>query len=551
MKLNKLFIIVFTLLGILFIPYSCKKMKDVEAPPTTGNDEMVQRFFKEPANSSDALKSLIAEIKRQDDKNHFAATIATKYGLPAWDKSYSNVKSLTNSGARGANDDSLQIFMVPFRGADSSVTSFLLCSNNNGDFGFRYYKKEELSHLYAANDSIKQLRMGLLSVFGYFENIINHNDSTHIGGIYGKTVKDVSINFGNSSTGGRISTSPYTLTICWDGLWAARAQDPLPTICWDYYVWNWTIDDMTWEDYSGGSGGGGGGAGYFPDGFYCPNGEWWCTMNEFREIDGIIFTSESYPGINDGYSWLWWENSLILSPYGGTNFGTWAIHYLSHNPNAPFSVFQNQFMTPVEGEDDDHDANYWDDPNLTFPQQTLPSWDDFSSAFPKHDDPLYDDPEELYTSIGGQVLAKYNSNPLLYQNTCALRVSKALNYSGVTISAGTDRYQGADGKYYFLSCIALLKWMKKTFGTPSGSNHLTGSQGGTNGENFPGLLAGKKGIYIMTPNYPGGCGTETIPPSGFCASGHADMINNSHCDGGCYFDAQIGGVHEIFIWELQ
>jgi hypothetical protein len=88
--------------------------------------------------------------------------------------------------------------------------------------------------------------------------------------------------------------------------------------------------------------------------------------------------------------------------------------------------------------------------------------------------------------------------------------------------------------------------MKKTFGTPGGSNHLTGTQGGTNGQNLPWLLSGKKGIYIMVPSVPGGC----INNTGFCASGHADIIEFAVCDGGCYFNA-IGGVSEIFIWELQ
>jgi hypothetical protein len=228
------------------------------------------------------------------------------------------------------------------------------------------------------------------------------------------------------------------------------------------------------------------------------------------------------------------------------SIGYWAIDYLSQNPSVLFSTFEKQFLKIQEGIDGTYNANYWDNPNLTFPTQNLPSWDNFNSAYPKHDDPLYDTPIEVYTSIGGEVLNAYNSNPSSYQNICALRISKALNYAGISINSGTDRYKGSDGKYYFVSCAALLKWMKKTFGTPSGSNYVTGSQGGVNGQHFPDLLAGKKGIYIMTPNYPGGCANGT----GFCASGHADLIENSVCDGGCFFYAT-GGVHEIFIWELQ
>ncbi len=148
----------------------------------------------------------------------------------------------------------------------------------------------------------------------------------------------------------------------------------------------------------------------------------------------------------------------------------------------------------------------------------------------------------MYTNIGGAVLAQYNTNPKKYQNTCALRISKALNYSEVTIQNIPGKtFKGADNKYYFLGVTALLKWMKLTFGIPTGTNHLRQAQGSVNGQNFPSLLAGKKGIYIMISNYPG--------DDCFGATGHADIINNSECDGGCYFDATCG-VHEIFIWEL-
>lgn len=240
--------------------------------------------------------------------------------------------------------------------------------------------------------------------------------------------------------------------------------------------------------------------------------------------------------INGNPQLMWWEDNTYLLPYGGLSFGEWAMNYLVQNPNVGFAIFKNQFMTKKEGQDGNYDASYWDNPSLTFPPQTLPSWSNFNSNYPKHDDPLLDEPVEVYTAIGGQVLAAYNSNPDNYQNTCALRISKALNYSGVTIPAGVGRYQGTDGKYYFLSAAALKKWMILTFGMPTGTNKITGAQGGVNGVNFLTLLAGKKGIYVMTPNYPGGSPTATNPlGTGFCASGHADMIDNSICDGGCYF----------------
>lgn len=272
---------------------------------------------------------------------------------------------------------------------------------------------------------------------------------------------------------------------------------------------------------------------------------WWNDLSYKPYYDNYVYTNNGYA---TGHHW--WMNDAWLANFGGVDFGNWALDYLKANPTVKFSTFTNQFMEAPEGSDGDYDAVYWDNPATTFPAQNLPTMSSFSAAYPKHKDPQYITPLQMYTKVGGDVLSMYNSNPPKFQNTCALRISVALNGAGINIPAGTDRFKGADGKYYFLSAEALLKWMKKTFGTPTGNNHLTGSQGGTNGQNFPALLSGKNGIYIMIPNLPGGCPTAANPQgTGFCASGHADLLTGGVCDGGCYFNAK-GGVDEIFIWEL-
>lgn len=206
-------------------------------------------------------------------------------------------------------------------------------------------------------------------------------------------------------------------------------------------------------------------------------------------------------------------------------------------------MFYNQYLTALEGQDGDgYDANYWDDPNLAIPAQNLPSWTAVQKSYPGHLDPTYNTPLKMYTSVGGDVLSLYNTDPSKYQNTCALRISKALNYAGITIPPGPGRFKGADNKYYFLGASTMAKWLQLTFGTPAGGNHLTGAQGGIGGINFPRLVAGKKGIYVMIP-------VNQSSTTGFNASGHVDIINFGMCDGGCYFNAT-GGVKEIFIWEL-
>lgn len=206
--------------------------------------------------------------------------------------------------------------------------------------------------------------------------------------------------------------------------------------------------------------------------------------------------------------------------------------------------------TSREGQDAlEYDANYWENPNLTFQQQDLPSWDDFNSSYPRSNG------EDLVEYVGGAVQQAYNQYPSLSRGYCALKVSRALNYSGITIppitttNGNPGTLQGSDGKYYFLNAKALNKWMRETFGTnpettttPYNANHyhFTGEDGGTNGENFPNLVNGLKGIYSM------------VSTNAQWASGHADLIENETCVFGCHFnDTPPAPIDYIDIWVLE
>lgn len=292
------------------------------------------------------------------------------------------------------------------------------------------------------------------------------------------------------------------------------------------------------------------------------------TLNTFNalnpEVKAVInnYIAQSQIAINNAatfFSNLYHNNQLVwfsqqpvatqinIINYNLTNgfsqdsqvFTSQMINYLIQNPNSSVDQYKNWFGKTAEGtEYGDYDSNYWDNPNLTFQQQQLPSFDDFFLAYPSHYDDLYNTSSKMYNAVGGVPLSIYNSSG--NGNTCALRVSKGLLYSGVTIpNIPGKTFLGADGNYYFLGAANLLAWMKKTFGTPT--HHFTGAQGGTNGVNFPSLLQGINGIYIMIPNNPGS--------NGFGASGHADILDSQNCDGGCYFGAT-GGVKDIFIWDL-
>lgn len=113
-----------------------------------------------------------------------------------------------------------------------------------------------------------------------------------------------------------------------------------------------------------------------------------------------------------------------------------------------------------------YDETFWEDLSLSFPPQDLPSWDDFYAAYPKvaNTTSWLTGAENVFPLIGGDVEQAYVDYGIV--NTCAAKVSIALNNSGVTIPSiestatipGTLEGGGDnEGKYYFLNAKALVR----------------------------------------------------------------------------------------------
>lgn len=174
--------------------------------------------------------------------------------------------------------------------------------------------------------------------------------------------------------------------------------------------------------------------------------------------------------------------------------------------------------------------------NLLVKCQSLPNRNDFYNVFPKIVTSGMPS-SQVYQLIGGAILNSRINEPEKYKNACALRVSRALNYTGNRIpvfynNEGKQRTQkGADNLNYILDAASLLAYMKKTFPN-SNPIHLANK---TPAE-YKKAINGKWGIYIMLPR-------DTAI---FGASGHADFWSNTGCLSGSYFDK----AKEIYFWEL-
>ena len=247
-------------------------------------------------------------------------------------------------------------------------------------------------------------------------------------------------------------------------------------------------------------------------------------------------------------------SQLHFSNFSGdeqTKFAIWAFDYLLQNPTVTLDQFKNWFTGTSEGIDGVYDEAYWENPNLTFPPQNLPTFADFKTACPSKSTTAQ---VLCNTIIGGNVATMYNAVIASGKkfNTCALRISRALNYSGIELpslpnnpNGSKNSVTGADGKNYIINAKALNKWMRKTFGTPTGTNHIVNSQGGTKGKDFADLIANKKGIYSMIA-------LQSIQDT--WGTGHVDLLENGGCLLDCHFydlNNQLVPVDYIDIWILN
>ena len=93
---------------------------------------------------------------------------------------------------------------------------------------------------------------------------------------------------------------------------------------------------------------------------------------------------------------------------------------------------------------------------------TLPSYDTLWNVYPDYIN--YPDPQQVKDLVGGNV------NAVWITNTCAIRMSRALNYSGIPLPSsfhGLNTVKGGDGKRYAYRVREIQPWLEATLGKPA------------------------------------------------------------------------------------
>ena len=138
-----------------------------------------------------------------------------------------------------------------------------------------------------------------------------------------------------------------------------------------------------------------------------------------------------------------------------------------------------------------------------------PSFDDMVNNYPGTQSS-----GDVYNLIGGKVYQNYVSDPVKYANSCALRMSRALNYSGAEIPFIKGQTgSGSDGKWYFYRVSDLCNYISNRLGW---TVDMTGSSAA--------VFANKKGIMLFQD-----CGWSN-------ATGHLDLWDGNGCGNHCYWN---------------
>lgn len=531
----------------------CRKTDNIWSDPimATENYDFLKSKFFNASTADQEVQKVAADIRKQDSLFKFLPEFVKKNGMPIWDKvlyktkgkniaaSLGNVQTESNSIANNSSSTSTEseqgLFFIPLQSQNSQEIKSFITAYKHGDSTYTYklYNKDSLSSNSYQDGNTKKALINSLGVLAFFEKSINNQETSQYNLSSNEVVEfknpnlilndteTTSLSGINSNSLSTSSTSGCSYSITITETWTEINVYVNGELVYHYESYSVSVVAVFQGDCSGGGGGGG----------YDPNGggsggwyNWGTGYNNDPYWNNYNYSGWYYP---------WWTSGGGGSGGGSSN-----------------TVRSGEFDPTVT--DFDPDISWWDDNTTSYPPQLLPSWSNMESNYPKKADGTEMCGADVYNLVGGQVLANMpgGGNP----NACALRVSRALNYSGVVIpEIPGHTFKGSDNKNYFLSAAKLYDFMIKTFTMPpnaAGSvEPFSGAQGGTDGSNFPSLLSGKQGIYLMQANYPGQFG----------ATGHASIWNGSscvhnNCDGidhdGAYFNAQ-GGVHKIALFKLN
>lgn len=147
-------------------------------------------------------------------------------------------------------------------------------------------------------------------------------------------------------------------------------------------------------------------------------------------------------------------------------------------------------------------------------------------------------PAEVAETIGGKVFLNYKNDPD-YKNTCAIRLSRALNYAGEkhripgpteAAKLGIAVNSGGDQRWYIYKVNDLVKFLTSRYGPPANIHRPAAGS-------WASAITGRRGIIHFRV-----IGWRR-------ATGHIDLWDTDACLGEAYFDPSGAVCDAVRLWE--
>ncbi|MBK7884898.1 MAG: hypothetical protein IPJ81_14785 [Chitinophagaceae bacterium] len=290
---------VLTLLLLLaFVQQSCTKTNEAAEAATTS----VENFLTLPPGTNPELKPVVDNLQQQFQKNNFAANFLAWHGQPLWNHT---IKIKNNTGDT--------ILLIPTKKANE-VTAFIEVMYNKENFFYGLHRKSSIANTIKEYSNIGFDEAAVKWFMDYFDAKLGGNTTANKSNLVSPPYcwYESCTNGGGYSKTGTASANPVSNQPCWIKHCA---------------------------DEGGGGGDGGNGGGGFPPSptptpTPCPVNDGWYNIIPPPPCDiiclngtfagGQCITFENYPGMENGYPYLWWQNenwinlnfSINIDDYG-------------------------------------------------------------------------------------------------------------------------------------------------------------------------------------------------------------------------------------------
>jgi len=169
------------LLWFAFLAFLLLGCRNEDFVNQSANNRREEEFFREALSKTARIKNgntIVAALKRQNEKSHFVSKMKDQSGLPIWDR----VITIKNSNVvnKGESGSATEEYMIPLTENDKDLSSILFVTKSpDSSFSFKNLDNERLKEIVYDQTIEKSLREQLLASFIFVDHLSFSGDAVY------------------------------------------------------------------------------------------------------------------------------------------------------------------------------------------------------------------------------------------------------------------------------------------------------------------------------------------------------------------------------------